>query len=79
MNLLIQKEDLALRLQIKYPKKAAQAVLLPRDTEVLLKSEDSRGHQSYQTAKLMDVRMIYVGLLHTCADDFLVADISKFE
>lgn len=29
--------------------------------------------------KLMDVRMIYVGLLLTCDGDFLVADIPKFE
>lgn len=27
----------------------------------------------------MDVKVIYVGLLLTCDDDFLMADIPKFE
>lgn len=52
---------------------------MPRDTEGLLKSEDSRGHQSYHTAKLMDVRIMYIDLLLTYYDDFLLLPITVLQ
>lgn len=48
---------------------------MPRDTEGLWKSEVSRGHQSYYTVKVMDVRIMYTDFLLTYYDDFLLLPI----
>jgi len=41
-----------------------------KDTEGLWRSEDSGGHQSYHTVKLVDVTTVYIDILLTYYDDF---------